>query len=127
MADYAIGPPGYGQGLRDALNAAYPMTGLGEYGAMFPPNTGVPGPGSGPVPIPQPRPPTMAPPAPPQIGGQVQPQGAGVNPPSGPLPGGPVSLPLGPGRLMPQMGVSGSSLTRPPLDYSMLLRYAQGF
>jgi hypothetical protein len=54
MADY--GGRGGGQSLRDALNQLYPMTGLGEYNTMFPPQTGAPQPGP-PVPLPQPRPP----------------------------------------------------------------------
>lgn len=55
MADYAIGNTG--GSLRDAINALYPMTGLGEYNTMFPPQTGAPQPGP-PVPLPQPRPQT---------------------------------------------------------------------
>jgi hypothetical protein len=54
MADYAIGRTG--GSLRDALNQLYPMTGLGEYNTMFPPQTGADQPGP-PVPMPQPRPP----------------------------------------------------------------------
>ena len=67
MADY--GGRGGGQSLRDALNAIMPMTGMGEYGAMFPPNAGAPEP-TAPVPLPQPRP-QMPQGLPPQ--GMVQP------------------------------------------------------
>ena len=38
MADYGVN--GQGGSLRDALNQLYPMTGLGEYNAMFPPALG---------------------------------------------------------------------------------------
>jgi hypothetical protein len=96
MADY--GGRGGGQSLRDALNQMYPMTGLGNYSTMFPPNTGADIPSS-PVPIPTQRPPTMAPPVPPNnnTNTMTQPLGAGVNPPGGPPPaGGPVPLPRGP-------------------------------
>lgn len=59
MADYAIGRTG--GSLRDALNAIMPMTGMGEYGTMFPPqlppNTGAEPTGQPPVPVPQQRPP----------------------------------------------------------------------
>lgn len=94
MADYGIGRQG--GSLRDALNELYPMTGLGEYGAMFPPNAGAPEP-TAPVPLPQPRPQM-----PPQ--GMVPPQQGlppGVPPPQGvPLP---VARPPGlPQQLPPQ-------------------------
>ena len=52
MADY--GGVGGGQSLRDALNRIMPMTGMGEWGAMFPPPTGADQP-TAPVPIPQPQ------------------------------------------------------------------------
>lgn len=59
MADY--GGVGGGRSLRDALNQLYPMTGMGEYGAGYPPNMFPPGTGAdqptAPVPLPQPRPP----------------------------------------------------------------------
>lgn len=59
MADY--GSTGGGNSLRDALNQLFPMTGLGEYGAGYPPTMFPPAGGAdrptGPVPIPQPRPP----------------------------------------------------------------------
>jgi hypothetical protein len=59
MADYGYSHE-RGFGLRDALNAAYPMTGMGEYGMMFPPNSGSPTP-EAPVPIPRQRPPQPLP------------------------------------------------------------------
>jgi hypothetical protein len=65
MADYAIGRTG--GSLRDALNQLYPMTGLGEYGAMFPPPTGADQP-SGPIPLPQVPPPGAMGLPPPQPG-----------------------------------------------------------
>jgi hypothetical protein len=94
MADYGIGRTG--GSLRDALNQLYPMTGLGEYGAMFPPQTGSPQP-SGPVPMPQPRP-QMPPGAlgvpPPGMGPPTGlPPGVGLGPP----PGGPPGLAQAPG------------------------------
>ena len=108
MADY--GGQGGGRSLREALNYAYPMTGLGEYTAQFPPQTGANMP-SGPVPIPSmtqqapplSRPPVFAPPnipnAPPGVMERpplsVPPMGPGPAPP----PGGerpPVFAPQGP-------------------------------
>lgn len=62
MADYAIGRTG--GSLRDALNAIMPMTGMGEYSTMFPPqlppNTGAEPTGQPPVPVPRQRPPLQA-------------------------------------------------------------------
>jgi hypothetical protein len=57
MADY--GGVGGGGSLRDALNEMYPLTNIGGYGAMFPPQAGADQPGAA-IPLPQPRPP-MAP------------------------------------------------------------------
>lgn len=111
MADY--GGIGGGRSLRDALNAIMPMTGMGEYGAMFPPQTGSPQPGP-PVPLPPPRPPQAGPgaqylPLPNPAGapapGLALPQGIQPNvpmpigaPPGGPpgAPGGGAALPIGP-------------------------------
>jgi hypothetical protein len=80
MADY--GGLGGGNSLRDALNALYPMTGLGNYSTQFPPQTGSPMP-SGPVPMPPPRP-QMPPQLPPGALGMAAP---GVGPPPGLPPG----------------------------------------
>jgi hypothetical protein len=98
MADYGIGRTG--GSLRDALNALYPMTGMGEYNTMFPPQTGSPQP-SGPVPMPPPRPqmPPQLPPgalgmAPPGYGGPPQGLPPGVGMPPGGL-AGPPGLPGG--------------------------------
>jgi len=88
MADY--GGLGGGNSLRDALNALYPMTGMGEYNTMFPPQTGAPQP-SGPVPMPQPRP---------QMPPQLPPGAMGMAPPGQPPglpPGGPPGLAQAPG------------------------------
>jgi hypothetical protein len=95
MADY--GGLGGGRSLRDALNQLYPMTGLGEYGAMFPPQTGSPQP-SGPVPMPPPRPQMPLPPGalgmpPPGMGGPPP----GLRPGVGLPPGGPPGLAQAPG------------------------------
>lgn len=99
MADY--GGRGGGQSLRDALNQLYPMTGLGEYGAMFPPASGADQPAPA-IPLPQPRPPmpqglppgVMGAPqgVPPQLPPGLQ---GGVPPQGGPLP---TARPLGLGQ-----------------------------
>ena len=80
MADYGVGRTG--GSLRDALNELYPMLGMGEYNAMFPPQTGAPQP-SGPVPVPRARPPMPVPL--PQARPAVAPQYAPVQyaPPAG--------------------------------------------
>lgn len=119
MADY--GGRGGGDSLRDALNQLYPMTGLGEYGAGFPPRGMLAPPASGdptpspPVPLPPQRPagapgPGYAPLPNPAIGGPpprlALPQGIQPNapipigaPPGGMpgAPGGGMALPIRPG------------------------------
>ena len=96
MADYGARTGG---SLRDALNQAYPLTGLGEYSSGYPPNAGGPQPEAG-----LSRPPLPGAPVPqqgltqPPLPGGPQPQ-PGLSRP--PLPGGPAA---------PQPGLS-----RPPL------------
>jgi len=107
MADY--GGLGGGNSLRDALNALYPMRGMGEYNTMFPPQTGAPQP-SGPVPMPPPRP-QMPPQLPPGLMGMAPP-GMGGQPPGLP-PGGPPGLAQAPG-LQGQLGLGGG-IGRPGL------------
>jgi hypothetical protein len=116
MADYGVN--GRGDSLRDAMNALYPMTGLGNYSTLFPPNTGVQPSGSAPVPIPPQRPPTMAPPPGPAINGQTQPLGTGANLPGVQYQGLPVPMnatptipnvpPVPPPGLQGQLGISGA-------------------
>jgi len=117
MADY--GGLGGGQSLRDALNAAYPMTGLGEYAAAFPPALGADQ-SSPPVPLPQPRPLQAPPPSRPPVFYQPPPLGPpGSRPPifqgpTGPAPTmrppvfGSVQSPMYPGAPAPTIagGVS---------------------
>jgi len=134
MADYGVN--GMGGSLRDALNQLYPMTGLGEYNAMFPPAFGADQP-TAPPPMPRPRPPqapqmpgylspagavTTGPPATPGAAAGPPPQlPAGLSTdPSGAIVGG-ASMPIGGGTL------SASGRYRSPMDYGMLLRYARGF
>ncbi len=122
VADY--GGIGGGVSLRDALNELYPMTGLGEYGAGYPPTMFPPAGGAdrptGPVPLPQQRPPVPGYP-PPQMGLPPRPPVPGYPPPDEglltrpPLPGPQVqppglSRPPLPGAPVPQPGLS-----RPPL------------
>jgi hypothetical protein len=99
MADYGIGRTG--GSLRDALNALYPMTGLGNYSTEYPPQTGAPQP-SGPVPMPPPRP-QMPPQLPPGAMGMAPP---GLGQPPGLPPGGPPGLAQAPG-LQGQPGLGG--------------------
>ena len=117
MADYGVN--GQGGSLRDALNQLYPMLGMGEYNAMFPPALGSDQP-SAPVPLPPPRPPQA-----PQPPGYLPPAGA-VTTGLPAMPGaaaGPPQLPAG---LSIQDGIAGGSGQAMP-DYSLLLRYARGF
>jgi len=100
MADYGVN--GQGASLRDALNALYPMTGLGNYStgfapAMFPPQTGSEMP-SGPVPMPRPRPQ-------PQVNPNLPPPGAALaaGPPLAGAPGAP------PPPLQANLGLAGPS------------------
>lgn len=102
MADY--GSVGGGRSLRDALNEIMPMLGMGEYGAMFPPQAGAPEP-TAPVPLPQQRPPLPGGPVPQQ--GLSRPPVPGYPPPDEglltrpPLPGGPPTGPLPPRPTLP--------------------------
>jgi hypothetical protein len=127
MADYGYGNTG-GSGLREALNQMYPMTGLGEWGAMFPPNSGSPTP-EAPVPIPRQRPPIPRPPVnqnnlptqqnlnvpldgTPAYQAPIAPPGPGTPGPALPAPGqlapagGPVPLPPGGVTLPPNYGAA---------------------
>jgi hypothetical protein len=137
MADYNYG--NRGGSLRDALNSMYPMTGLGEYGAMFPPNTGAPQ-AEPPVPIPRPRPPMLPPQAqglpPPQAGmpppGLPQmpqglpppgmPQGQLVTPPGMPGVAGGLQMPINPNLALTAGGRFGG-----PQDYATRLGMAASF